>query len=87
MTDKYDDRDETINFLISENDKLVDQLAGKTAADPDFSRKVIAELREENKQLKIELKAVKISRDQFQAENHQLKRQVQAMMRAQKKAA
>lgn len=87
VTDKHDEKDETIQYLIAENEKLTDQLAEKTSTDPDFARSVIAELREENNQLKIELKAVKISRDQFQAENHQLKRQVQAMMRAQKKAA
>jgi hypothetical protein len=43
----------------------------------------IEDLREELRLTKIELEAVKISRDQFQAENAQLKKQVAAMRRSQ----
>jgi FtsZ-binding cell division protein ZapB len=37
---------------------------------------LIDDLREENRLLRIEIEAVKKSRDQFQAENAQLKKQV-----------
>jgi ParB-like chromosome segregation protein Spo0J len=67
---------EAIDFLVQENEKLSDQLAVKGAADPELAGKTIAELRDEIKQLTIELNSVKISRDQFQAENAQLKKQV-----------
>jgi hypothetical protein len=65
-----------IEFLVLENEKLSDQLAVKGSADPELAGKTIAELRDEIKQLTIELNSVKISRDQFQAENAQLKKQV-----------
>jgi ParB-like chromosome segregation protein Spo0J len=67
---------EAIDFLVQENEKLSDQLAVQGAADPELAEKTIAELRDEIKQLTIELNSVKISRDQFQAENAQLKKQV-----------
>jgi FtsZ-binding cell division protein ZapB len=47
----------------------------------------ISELREELKQAKIELAAVIKSRDSYQAENSQLKKQVSYMQRQIKKAA
>jgi hypothetical protein len=65
-----------IEFLVLENEKLSDQLAVKGSSDPELAGKTIAELREEIKQLLIELNSVKISRDQFQAENAQLKKQL-----------
>ena len=67
---------EAIDFLVQENEKLSDQLAVQGSADPELAGKTIAELRDEIKQLTIELNSVKISRDQFQAENAQLKKQV-----------
>jgi len=67
---------EAIDFLVQENEKLSDQLAVQGAADPDLAGRIIAELRDEVWQLTIELNSVKISRDQFQAENAQLKKQV-----------
>jgi ParB-like chromosome segregation protein Spo0J len=67
---------EAIDFLVQENEKLTDQLAVKGSTDPELAGKTIAELRDEIKQLTIELNSVKISRDQFQAENAQLKKQV-----------
>ena len=67
---------EAIDFLVQENEKLTDQLAVKGSSDPELAGKTIAELRDEIKQLTIELNSVKISRDQFQAENAQLKKQV-----------
>jgi len=67
---------EAIDFLVQENEKLADQLAVQGSTDPELAGKTIAELRDEIKQLTIELNSVKISRDQFQAENAQLKKQV-----------
>jgi uncharacterized ParB-like nuclease family protein len=67
---------EAIDFLVQENEKLTDQLAVQGSADPELAGKTIAELRDEIKQLTIELNSVKISRDQFQAENAQLKKQL-----------
>jgi FtsZ-binding cell division protein ZapB len=67
---------EAIDFLVQENEKLSDQLAVQGSSDPELAGKTIAELRDEIKQLTIELNSVKISRDQFQAENAQLKKQV-----------
>jgi hypothetical protein len=67
---------EAIDFLVQENEKLSDQLAVQGSADPDLAGRIIAELRDEVWQLTIELNSVKISRDQFQAENAQLKKQV-----------
>ena len=67
---------EAIDFLVQENEKLSDQLAVQGSADPELAGKTIAELRDEIKQLTIELNSVKISRDQFQAENAQLKKQL-----------
>lgn len=67
---------EAIDFLVQENEKLTDQLAVQGSTDPELAGKTIAELRDEIKQLTIELNSVKISRDQFQAENAQLKKQV-----------
>lgn len=81
------EQEETIKFLISENEKLSDQLAVKGAADPKAAEETIAELREELRVLRIELAAVKTSRDQFQAENSQLKKQVAMYQRQLKKAA
>lgn len=67
---------EAIDFLVQENEKLSDQLAVQGSVDPELAGKTIAELRDEIKQLTIELNSVKISRDQFQAENAQLKKQL-----------
>ena len=76
-TPAYDGKQqEAIDFLVQENEKLSDQLAVKGSSDPELAGKTIAELRDEIKQLTIELNSVKISRDQFQAENAQLKKQV-----------
>lgn len=78
---------ETIKYLINENEKLTDKLASKSAADPKLAEETIADLREEIRVLRIELAAVKTSRDQFQAENSQLKKQVASYQRQLKKAA
>jgi len=86
--DSYDNEQaETIKYLIGENEKLTDQLAVKSAPDPKLAEETIAELREEVRILRIELAAVKTSRDQFQSENAQLKKQVSSYQRQLKKAA
>ena len=78
---------ETIKYLIGENEKLTDKLAVNSAPDPKLAEETIAELREEIRVLRIELAAVKTSRDQFQSENAQLKKQVSSYQRQLKKAA
>lgn len=80
VTDKPDEKLETIQYLIEENEKLKDQLAAGAAEDPEFTKNHLEELREELKMAKIELGAVTKSRDQFQAENAQLLRQVKMYM-------
>lgn len=76
---------ETIDFLMEENQKLTDQLATSVAEDPEFTAKTLEELRDENKQLRIEVKSLTVSRDQFQAENAQLIKQVNYLTKKLKK--
>ena len=87
VTDKPDEKLETIQYLIEENEKLKDQLAKGAAEDPEFTQNHINELREELKMAKIELGAVTKSRDQYQAENAQLKKQVKYLQGQLKQAA
>lgn len=77
--------EESVAALSEENDGLTDQLASKESMDPEFTTKVIADLREENKLLKIEVRSLTISRDQFQAENAQLMKQVAMLQKKLKK--
>lgn len=87
VTDEHDEKQDTIEHLIEENDKLRDQLAGKLAADPVSATEHIEELRAELKQAQIELAAVIKSRDMYQSECAQLKKQVASYQRQLKKAA
>jgi hypothetical protein len=87
VTDKHDEKEEAIQFLIEENEKLKDQLAKATSEDPEFAGNHIQELRDELKQAQIELKAVTKSRDLYQSECAQLKKQVAYYQRELKKAA
>jgi hypothetical protein len=87
VTDKHDEKQEAIEFLIEENDKLKAQLAVATADDPEFTKNLIDELQAELKQTKIELNAVIKSRDMYQAECAQLKKQVASHQRQARKAA
>ena len=86
---KYDPKDEMIQSLASENEKLKDELAIKkmegTAEDKDQAATTIAELRERIRVLEAELDAIKITRNSYQTENGQLKKQVAAMQRQLKK--
>lgn len=77
--------EESVVALSEENNSLTDQLAKQEAMDPDFVEKTIKELRDENKLLRIEVKSLTISRDQFQAENAQLIKQVAMLQKKLKK--
>jgi ParB-like chromosome segregation protein Spo0J len=86
---EYDPRDELIEHLTKENDELTMNLAlahmGGTDEEKGEAREIINTLREEVRVLKIELAAVKQSRDTFQSENAQLKTQVLMQQRQLKK--
>jgi len=79
-----DEKDDALQILLEENQKLTDKLTLAALPEEDrfLAEMEIEDLREELRLTKIELEAVKISRDQFQAENAQLKKQVAAMRRA-----
>jgi ParB-like chromosome segregation protein Spo0J len=85
----YDARDELIAHLTKENDELTMNLAlahmGGTEQEQTEAREVMNALREEVRVLKIELAAVKQSRDAFQSENQQLKAQCASYQRQLKK--
>ena len=75
--------DEAIDSLIKENETLKDQLAvAKLGDSPEawLAEETIESLREEIRILKIENEALRVSRDTFQNENAQLKKQI-AMMK------
>ena len=77
-----------VNALIEENEKLTEQLAlasiDGTVDDKNRAEKLIAELKEDLRLAKIEIVAVTKSRDQFQSENAQLKRQVAMLQKKQR---
>jgi hypothetical protein len=79
-----DEKDDALQILLEENQKLTDKLTLASLPEEDrfLAEMEIEDLREELRLTKIELEAVKISRDQFQAENAQLKRQIAAMQRS-----
>jgi FtsZ-binding cell division protein ZapB len=52
-----------------------------TEEEKEMAKQTIAELHDEIKLLKIELSSVKTSRDAFQRENNELKKQIKAMQR------
>lgn len=84
-----DHRQEMVDELIAQNETLTDRLAIKamdaTAEEKKAAADLIKQLREEIRILKLEMNAVKSSRDKFQLENAQLKRQI-AMQQRQLKA-
>jgi hypothetical protein len=88
-TDTNDQREEAIDFLLAENEELKARVAvvamEGTPEEKQAATDLINELREELRITKIELAAVKQSRDQYQSENSQLKKQVLSMQRQQKK--
>lgn len=87
---KIDDerQKELITSLSEENTKLKDRVAlaafDATEEERNMAERTIAELREQVRILEIELEAVKKSRDTFQNENAQMRKQI-AMMRKQQK--
>ena len=87
--EEYDARDELIEHLTKENDELTMNLAlahmGGTEQEQAEAREVMNALREEVRVLKIELTAVKQSRDTFQSENSALKQQCSMYQRQLKK--
>lgn len=76
----FDPRDELIETLTKENSDLSDRLAVAATEGTEEEKKLaettISELREKVRILEIELVAVKSSRDTYQAENMQLRKQV-----------
>jgi uncharacterized ParB-like nuclease family protein len=90
-TDANDDQNqEAIDMLLAENEELKARVAVAamegTPEEKQAATELISELREELRITKIELAAVKQSRDQYQSENSQLKKQVLSMQRQLKKA-
>lgn len=83
-------RDELIAHLTKENEDLTVNLAlahsGGTVEEKAEALSIITGLREDVRILNIELSSVKQSRDTFQQENSQLKKQVLSMQRQLKKA-
>lgn len=83
--------DDMVKELIAENERLQDRLAvGAMDASEDekaMAQDTIDELRQQVKNLTIELEAVKKSRDQYQMECTQLKKQVGMYQRQLKKVS
>jgi FtsZ-binding cell division protein ZapB len=83
--EKYDARDDVIHDLKAANTSLSDRLAiaAFDASDEDkqMAEQTIKELREQVRQLEIELLAVKSSRDGYQKENSEMKKQILAMQK------
>ena len=87
--DLSDEPDEMVEELIKENQRLSDQLAIKamkgTEEEKNLAHETIESLREELRVAKLELVAVKQSRDTYQSENVQLKKQVAMLQKQLKK--
>jgi hypothetical protein len=87
--DLSDEPDEMVEELIKENQRLSDQLAIKAMAgteeEKNLAHETIESLREELRVAKLELVAVKQSRDTYQSENAQLKKQVAMLQKQLKK--
>lgn len=84
-TDERDAQQELIGILTKQLEDTRAQAAinlmDATDEDKKSAENLIKELQEENRLLKIELESVKASRDTFQNENAQLKRQVSMLMK------
>ena len=81
----HTEEQDAIQYLIEENDKLKDQLAAGVADDPETAKQHIEELRDEVNKLKMELTVVTKSRDMYQAECGELRKQVAMYQRQMKK--
>lgn len=83
------ERDEVVQELVAENQRLADRLAIE-AMDASEEEKLaasetIAELREQIRILEIENQSLKISRDTFQRENAEMKKTIASLQRKLKK--
>ena len=85
MKAKAEQLQHQIEEVVEMNTDLTDQLAVKSARDPAYTQRVLNDLREENRNLMSQVKALTISRDQFQAENAQLIKQVNFLTKKLKK--
>jgi hypothetical protein len=86
--EEFDERDEVIDGLAAELETAKVQLAAKALDEDqrDEALEFMQELRDENKMLRSQLEAVKKSRDQYMAENAQLKKQVAMQLKKMKAA-
>lgn len=73
---KLDQANAAIEILVQENQQLIDKLATKDSSDPKVADGHIADLRQQIKELENENKSLIISRNQFQNENDELKKQI-----------
>ena len=80
-----DEKQAAIDELIAENEKLIERVAlaamDGTEAEKNLAKETIDSLREELRITKIELVAVKQSRDTFQSENAQMKSQIKMLQK------
>jgi FtsZ-binding cell division protein ZapB len=80
VVDSNSDHDDMVAELVAENERVNDRLAVAamegTEEEKAMAADTIESLREEIRILKIELVAVKQSRDQYQSENGQMKKQM-----------
>lgn len=85
----YTQEDEALKYLTEENQRLADRLAvaaiEATDEEKTLAAETIEELREQVKMLELELESVKRSRDIFQSECNELKKQCLAQQRQLKK--
>jgi ParB-like chromosome segregation protein Spo0J len=85
----YTQEDEALKYLTEENQRLADRLAvaaiDATEEEKSLAAETIEELREQVKMLELELESVKRSRDIFQSECNELKKQCLAQQRQLKK--
>lgn len=83
--DDVDEKQAAIDELIAENEKLIERVAlaamDGTEAEKNLAKETIESLREELRITKIELVAVKQSRDTFQSENAQMKSQIKMLQK------
>lgn len=88
--EEHDPQKEVIDELVERNAELEKRLAVElmeaTPEEKAKAKDLIEELQEQVKQLTIENQALSVSRDTFQAENAQLKRQVKMLQKKLKEA-
>lgn len=86
---EYTQEDEALKYLTEENQRLADRLAvaaiDATEEEKSLAAETIEELREQVKMLELQLESVKRSRDIFQSECNELKKQCLAQQRQLKK--